>query len=116
MDGNDYNEEAVMDIYVQALNEFKQENPAFIGSKIIYAPIKSASNQTIDTYFQIIRQLNEKFPKFLAGFDLVGQEDTTPTLLSFAEHILKLPDDIKLFFHAGETNWFGSVDENLVNI
>lgn len=115
MDGNNYDEEATMGIYVEALDEFKRDNPSFIGSKFIYAPLKSADNQTINGYFKIVRHLYAKFPKFLAGFDLVGQEDTAPSLLAFAENILKLPSDIKLFFHAGETNWFGSVDENLVS-
>lgn len=115
MDGNTYDEEAVMGIYVEALDEFKRDNPTFIGSKFIYAPLKAANNDTINGYFKIVRHLNEKFPAFLAGFDLVGQEDTSPSLLAFAENILELPSVIKLFFHAGETNWFGSVDENLVS-
>lgn len=114
LDGKDYNEEDVMAIYIEALDEFKRENPSFIGSKFIYAPIKSVPNKTATTYFDIVRRLHTKFPQFLAGFDLVGQEDTAPGLVSFAEHILQLPDDIRFFFHAGETNWFGSVDENLV--
>lgn len=50
----------------------------------------------------------------MIGFDLVGQEDVAPTLVSYAEQILKLPSNIQFFFHAGETNWFGSIDENLV--
>lgn len=101
-------------MYVEALEEFKQENPSFIGSKIIYAPLKQTSNETAATYFDVVLRLHAKFPQFLAGFDLVGQEDTAPELVSFAEHILQLPEDINLFFHAGETNWYGSVDENLV--
>lgn len=115
MDGNNYDEEAIMNIYFEALDEFKRENPTFIGSKFIYAPLKAADNKTIDGYFKIVQHLYAKFPEFLAGFDMVGQEDTSPSLLAFAENILALPSDIKLFFHAGETNWFGSVDENLVS-
>ncbi|XP_055314975.1 adenosine deaminase 2-like [Sitodiplosis mosellana] len=115
LDGNDYNDEDIMEIYIEALDEFKHENPSFIGSKFIYAPLKQVSNETAATYFDVVRRLHVKFPQFLAGFDLVGQEDTAPGLVSFAEHILQLPDDIKFFFHAGETNWFGSVDENLID-
>lgn len=103
-----------MAIYVEALDEFKRENPSFIGSKFIYAPIKQVSNETAANYFDVVLRLHAKFPHFLAGFDLVGQEDTAPGLVSFAQHILQLPADINFFFHAGETNWFGSVDENLV--
>lgn len=114
MDGKIYNEEDTIDSYIEALNEFKHENPSFIGSKFIYAPLKGMPNETTVTYFDIIRRLHTKYPQFLAGFDLVGQEDVAPTLVSYAEQILQLPNDIKFFFHAGETNWFGSVDENLV--
>lgn len=101
---------------IEALNEFKSDNPSFIGGKYIYAPSKIASNETIASYFEIIRRLHKKFPDFLVGFDLVGQEDPSPPLVSFAEQILQLPDDINLYFHAGETNWYGSTDENLVRL
>lgn len=60
--------------------------------------------------------LQRKFPEYIAGFDLVGQEDTAPNLVGLAEHLLRIPEDIQFFYHAGETNWFGSIDENLVNI
>lgn len=114
LDGKEYTEEDVVELYIEALNEFKQENPTFIGSKFIYAPIKEVGKETAATYFKIIRRLHSKFPEFVAGFDLVGQEDTAPGLIDFAEHILEIADDIRFYFHAGETNWYGSVDENLV--
>lgn len=116
LDGTKYAEEDALALVIEALNEFKLENPSFIGGKYIYAPIKMATNETIATYFETIRRLHKKFPNFLVGFDLVGQEDPSPPLVSFAEQILQLPDDIKLYFHAGETNWYGSIDENLVGL
>lgn len=116
LDGKDYTEEDSLTLTIEALNEFKSENPSFIGGKYIYAPIKVTANEKIATYFETIRRLHSKFPNFLIGFDLVGQEDPSPPLVSYAEQILQLPDDIKLFFHAGETNWYGSIDENLVCI
>lgn len=100
-------------MFEEALNEFKRKNPTFIGSKVIYAPVKTSANDTIDHYFDVIRKLHVKYP-FVAGFDLVGQEDTAPPLVTYADKVLKLPKDIKIFFHAGETNWFGTIDENLV--
>lgn len=116
LDGKEYSEADIIDLYIETVNEFKRENPLFIGSKIIYAPAKLESNESVLYYFETVRKLHKKFPEFLVGFDLVGQEDTAPGLMSFAEQILKLPSDLKFFFHAGETNWFGSVDENLVTI
>lgn len=104
-----------MQLYYDALQEFKQEYPDFIGSKFIYAPLKIAPDNVVEKYFQTVVKLNEAFPDFLAGFDLVGQEDVSPSITRFAERALKLPENITFFFHAGETNWFGSVDENLVS-
>lgn len=52
----------------------------------------------------------------MAGFDLVGQEELGRPLKDFVPELLKLPANIKFFFHGGETNWFGtSVDENLID-
>lgn len=104
-----------MQIYVDALNEFKNDNSGFIGSKFIYAPLKAAPNATVDKYFDTVQNLFKKFPNFFAGFDLVGQEDNSPNIINFADKLLQLPEEINFFFHAGETNWFGSTDENLVN-
>lgn len=98
-----------------AITEFKNENPTFIGAKLIYNGDKRVTHEKA-AYFENIRKLHAEFPQFLAGFDLSGQEDKSPPLVAFADQILKLPKDIKLYFHAGETNWFGSTDENLVNI
>lgn len=99
-----------------AITEFMNENPTFIGAKVIYNGDKRLMHEKAATYFENIRKLHTKFPQFLAGFDLSGQEDKSPPLVTFADQILKLPKDIKLYLHAGETNWFGSTDENLVNI
>lgn len=47
---------------------------------------------------------------------MVGQEDLGRPLKEFAETLLKLPEDIQFFFHAGETNWSGTKsDENLID-
>lgn len=38
-------------------------------------------------------------------------------LIEYAERLLKFPEDINFFFHAGETNWMGTAsDENLVGL
>lgn len=115
MNGTEYTEEDNLRIYAEALAEFKQEHRDFIGSKVIYAPSKNRINATAKV-FAIAERLHHKFPGFLVGFDLVGQEDRAPMLVKFAKHILQLPKDMKFFFHAGETNWFGYIDQNMVNV
>lgn len=52
----------------------------------------------------------------MCGFDLVGQEELGRPLIDLVEPLLKLPEDINFYFHAGETNWYGtSIDENLID-
>lgn len=155
--------------------EFKVTHPSFIGIKLIYAQSKVKTNDQITLYFNNFLRLREKFPQYVVGFDLVGQEviystnwkamhetqlyyvdtlfkrfhgrhhihfislvdtvyhettltkcqcdffvlisfqDTAPRLFSYLQQFSKIPNPMKLYFlHAGETNWFGSVDENLV--
>lgn len=66
---------------------------------------RSVRNNDIQSY-HISMILNHPYPF----------QDIAPSLLSYIQHILNMPNDIKLFFHAGETNWYGSIDENLVRI
>lgn len=72
-----------------------------------------------DTFKLVINDVNkmkDKFPEFIAGFDLVGQEDKGYPLTMYVNELKKLKNDINLYFHAGETNWYGvSTDENLLD-
>lgn len=116
LDGNTYTPSDNVQMYVDVLKEFKEAHPEFIGSKLIFAPVKEVPDSVFEEFVCTLVKLHDEFPDFVAGFDLVGQEDTSRDLMSFADILLQLPDDIKFFFHAGETNWFGSIDENLVNM
>lgn len=114
LDGKTLNERETVNMYYETQKQFIRENPSFIGTKFIFAARKVHKPGLIESAFRVINRLYKQFPTFLAGFDLIGQEDKAPSLLSFAEKIIDLPKEIKLFFHAGETNWWGSIDENLV--
>ncbi|XP_063702223.1 adenosine deaminase AGSA-like [Culicoides brevitarsis] len=116
LDGNKYEALDIAGMYVEVLEKFKAENPGFVGSKFIYAPLRFADNAVFERYLQTYRALKAKFPDFIAGFDLVGQEDTAFPLKGFADHWLKDGHGIPCIFHAGETNWNGmDTDENLVD-
>lgn len=83
---------------------------------MIYAPQRSADHKTGEEYMKIMKELQELYPNFVAGFDLVGREDNGNTLEYFSDIISKADHNVKFFFHAGETNWYGSsTDENLVD-
>jgi adenosine deaminase CECR1 len=70
-------------MYVDVLREFKQSHPDFVGSKFIYAPIRAVNDETFSTYLPILLELQRNFPDFIAGFDLVGQEDRGEALEIF---------------------------------
>lgn len=75
LDGNKYGPDEVAKIYVEVLKDFKNSHPDFAGGKFIYAPVRGINDETFNTYLPIMRKLKNKFPNYIAGFDLVGQED-----------------------------------------
>ncbi|XP_017039308.1 adenosine deaminase 2 [Drosophila ficusphila] len=116
LDGSRLPKRETVQIYKDTLRRFKQENPGFIDSKLIYAPIRHVQPEAVGQYVKECTELNKEFPGFVIGFDLVGQEDKGHPLSKFAEELLKLPDNINFYFHAGQTNWYGShVDQNLLD-
>jgi hypothetical protein len=64
----------------------------------------------VETYLEIASQLKVELGDFMAGFDLVGQEDKGKPLIDFVPLFLEKLNgsDLKLFFHAGETDWWVS--------
>lgn len=114
MNGELYNETDIMRIYVNILEDFKKQNHEFIGVKLIHAPSKYDAHQRLEANIRNVLDLQQKFSKYFAGFDLVGQEDTSRNIFAFIDGLLSLPKGINLFLHAGETNWHGNVDLNLV--
>lgn len=75
MEGKKYGPIETCQIYVDVLKEFKNSHRDFAGAKFIYAPIKAVNDETFSTYLPIMMKLQKNFPEFIAGFDLVGQED-----------------------------------------
>lgn len=84
-----------------------KEHPDFIGAKIIYAPRRAVDNERVDYYLKTMVQLKQLYPDFVAGFDLVGQEDKGKPLTEFANKLNAVDPKIQYFFHAGETKWNG---------
>lgn len=75
LDGNTYEDEEVVGLYYEILQLFKIAYPDFIGAKMIYAPSRKVDNITFDKYISTYQKLATLYPDFIAGFDLVGQED-----------------------------------------
>lgn len=116
LDGNVYDSVATAETYKKVTEKFVKENPDFIGMKLIYAPMRFVDNDTVTEYIRIAREIKRKLPGFLAGFDLVGQEDLGQPLANFLPQLTAASEEFDFFFHAGETNWYGmQTDENLVD-
>ena len=58
--------------------------------KLIYAPIRDVTNITVDAYLALAVDLAKQFPGFLAGFDMVGQEDPGKPLVDFIPALLQV--------------------------
>nr|WIM01371.1 adenosine deaminase 2-like [Limnephilus flavicornis] len=116
LNGNIYDSVECANIYKTVNDKFVRDHPDSLGSKLIYAPVRSVTPTVVSTYVNIAKEVKNQVGDFLAGFDLVGQEDMGKPLKEFTAELLKVPDDIQVFYHAGETNWFGTAtDYNLID-
>jgi adenosine deaminase CECR1 len=79
------------------------------------------SPEELEWYLDECLQLKQKYPDVIAGFDLVGAEDTgrpladyLVPLIAFQERVKELGIDLPFLFHAGETlDDGGQTDGNL---
>jgi len=76
--------------------------------KLIICGLKIVGKTHVRSMIQNIAD-GHKYSKLIAGFDLVNEEDYTPSILEFLTDILdgkKLDKKMKMpcFFHCGETH------------
>ncbi|XP_044729392.1 adenosine deaminase 2-like [Chrysoperla carnea] len=109
-DGSVFNEEQLIEIYLNIIKSFQSTHPHF-SVKFIFAPSRNINQKVFNEKIALFKKLKALNPDFMVGFDLVGQEDSGNALIDFADRILK--ENIDFYFHAGETNWKGMTDENL---
>ncbi|KZT26495.1 adenosine deaminase-related growth [Neolentinus lepideus HHB14362 ss-1] len=114
-------------IFCRVIREVKQEmkeqgrQDAFLGARIIYSIIRIYTPEEMDWYMEECLALKQEFPDIIAGFDLVGHEDSLyplthylPQLLHFQKRQKELGIHIPFIFHAGETLGDGTpADGNL---
>lgn len=116
LDGKHFSPIVTAKSYQKVIKRFKKDYPDFLGAKLIYAPIRKVERETLDTYLELSRQIKKEIPDIFAGFDLVGQEDKGNPLIAFAPQLSKAAGEFNYFFHAGETNWYGtSSDINILD-
>lgn len=116
LDGKMYNPEEIVELYLETLNLFMEHYKDFQGARFIYAPPRDIDNKTLADHIDTARALKKKYPNFIAGFDLVGQEDIGKPLIDFVDQLQNLSKEMNVFYHAGETNWYGeSTDLNIID-
>ncbi|KAF5290659.1 hypothetical protein FQR65_LT01949 [Abscondita terminalis] len=100
----------------KVINKFKADHPRFLGARLIYS-INKSDNASMVSAVKIVKELKRNFPDFIAGFDLVGQEDTRSPIVAYLNGLRELAAmGVDFFFHAGETKWYESVsDYNLID-
>lgn len=115
LDGTVYDQNVTAKAYRKAIRNYVKAHPDFIGAKLIFAPSRKVDAKTVEEYVKLARELKKEIPDIFAGFDLVGPEDLGNPLIQFAS-ILNNAKDLNFFFHAGETDWYGSsTDTNLID-
>ncbi|KAI8442073.1 hypothetical protein MSG28_005712 [Choristoneura fumiferana] len=116
LDGTTYDPFITAKAYKKSINKFMKDYPDFTGAKLIYAPIRDTDKKSVTKYLELALRIKAEMPDVFAGFDLVGQEDKGKPLIEFADQLTAAADNLTYFFHAGETDWYGtSTDENLVD-
>ncbi|CAK1541769.1 unnamed protein product [Leptosia nina] len=116
LDGTEYDQMETLASYKRVIDRFMLDYPDFFGAKIIFAPLRSIDRTTVKEYLENAIKMKRKYPDVFAGFDLVGQEDLGKPTKHFLRELTKSSNEIDYFFHAGETNWYGtSSDENLAD-
>lgn len=100
----------------EVVDQFVRDYPDFIGAKIIYSQPRSFNTSVIKDSLDLAQDFKKTLPDFIAGYDLIGQEDKGKPLIDFLPELYKAKNNIDYFFHAGETDWFGTQsDENLID-
>ncbi|TDZ25440.1 Adenosine deaminase 2 [Colletotrichum orbiculare MAFF 240422] len=117
----------IMEIIIQEYINFQAGNKdKFVGLKVIYCTPRSFKNEQVAQALAQCLEFKQKWPEWIAGFDLVGEEsqgrplrDFVPEFLEFKENCKSAkggPCDIPFLFHCGETLEVGNdTDGNLLD-
>lgn len=120
LEGRVYDKEFLISLYQNTSNLFVKDHPDSLGLRFIPTSSRSAGNQSIilNDILNVI-DLRKKFPGFIVGYDIVGQEDRGGSLLSYIDALLYPSQQgisLPYFLHAGETNFEDtSVDLNILD-
>ncbi|XP_044750431.1 adenosine deaminase 2-like [Coccinella septempunctata] len=115
LDGGVYKAEDFFHTILEVEEKFKEDHYDFIGVRYIHSFNRGISLEDLRKELEDLLTMKEKFPKLIVGLDFEGFEEHGHTLLDFHEELINVREKLDFFFHAGETNWFGHTDCNLVD-
>lgn len=117
------NSDDIVRVFSEELKKFKasEEGRNFWGYRFIWTSLRSWGKKRIVDHMKQCILMKKAYPKLIAGYDVVGQEDMgrsladlTPELFWFKKRCFENGVDIPYFFHAGECLGDGDeTDQNL---
>ncbi|RYP60386.1 hypothetical protein DL771_010529 [Monosporascus sp. 5C6A] len=111
-DGNrQFTNQEMMEIIIHEYGEFqRRSNQALGGLKVIYCTPRSFSKENVKASLKECLDFKLRWPKWIAGFDLVGEESKGHKLKYFLDEFMEFRVeceeknvDIPFLFHCGET-------------
>lgn len=114
----------IMEMIMDEYDRFQAETGDYFGGlKIIYCCPRSWPNEKVAGGLRECLEFKKKWPLWIAGFDLVGEEGKGKPLSAFVPEFLRFQEDcrgagveVPFLFHCGETLEAGSeTDENLLD-
>ncbi|CAH0546063.1 unnamed protein product [Brassicogethes aeneus] len=116
LNGTKFDTKDFFRIFINTVEKFKKSHTNFVGLKYIHSIYRGVNNNVLKDGLDALIELKKEFPDFIAGFDFVGYEEEGHSLHHYRKELLNASKfDLKFFFHAGETNWFGHTDLNLID-
>ncbi|XP_041820216.1 adenosine deaminase 2-A [Chelmon rostratus] len=119
LDGTIHGKVWTLKTFQEVTKKFTTDHPDFLGARIIISVHRALGVSEVKAAVKEAIQLQKDFPDVVAGFDMVGRENSGRTLWYFRE-ALSLPAELGItlpyFFHAGETDDEGTdVDQNILD-
>ncbi|KAG1952768.1 adenosine deaminase 2-A isoform X2 [Pimephales promelas] len=119
LDGTTHDRAWSLEVYRNITELFRANHPDFIGTRIIFTVHRNLYAYQVKWAVQEAIEMQRKYPDIVAGFDLVGREDTGRSIWYFREAlslISEMETQLPFFFHAGETDLDGTdVDRNVLD-
>ena len=103
---------------IKFLGEYEKQNSDFIGMKNTIYTTRSRDHSRVLSDMERAVGFHKKYPNFIVGFDMVGEEDQGNSLLFHMESFMKLYENkterrrLPTYLHTAETNMPGDLQSS----